>query len=135
MNLKSLTAAEFKSIYRLLVKKEALLARVAKIDTLLGEHERMESAAPANAKPSRKPGRPGKVRAAKEPKRRALKAAILNLLAKAGKTGVRIKDIAKKLGVKPTNIYGWFGSTGKKVKEIKKISPGRYAWVGADVPF
>jgi hypothetical protein len=35
-----------------------------------------------------------------------------------------------KLGVKRQGVDVWFGSTGKKVKEIKKVKPATYAWVG-----
>jgi len=58
------------------------------------------------------------------------KAAIIELVKRAGKPGITVKEIAGELGVKPQSIYVWFGTTGKKVKEIKKVKPATYAWVG-----
>jgi len=31
--------------------------------------------------------------------------------------------------VKSQRMYVWFSGPGKKVKQIKKIAPGKYAWV------
>jgi len=48
----------------------------------------------------------------------------------AGPEGTTVKDLAAKFGVDPQRLYVWFGATGKTVKEIKKVAPARYAWVG-----
>ena len=60
----------------------------------------------------------------------AKKDAIIELVKGAGKAGITVKEVAGKLGVKPQGVYVWFGSTGKKVKEIEKVKPATYAWVG-----
>jgi hypothetical protein len=60
----------------------------------------------------------------------AAKEAIIGLLKASGKTGITVKEVAGKLGVKPQGVYVWFGNTGKKVKEIKKVAPATYAWAG-----
>jgi len=60
----------------------------------------------------------------------ATKDAVIELVKGAGKAGITVKEIAIKLGVKRQGVYVWFGSTGKKVKEIKKVKPATYAWVG-----
>ena len=57
-----------------------------------------------------------------------LKARIVGTLKAAGKSGATIKDLAKKLGKSYGNISVWFHTTGKKIKEIKKVEPGRFAW-------
>jgi hypothetical protein len=49
----------------------------------------------------------------------------------AGKEGMRVKELAKKLGTSDGNITNFFQSTAKKIKEIKKVGPGQFAWVGA----
>ncbi|MGD0539478.1 MAG: hypothetical protein ABSC03_17745, partial [Verrucomicrobiota bacterium] len=70
---------------------------------------------------------------AEKPKARkygAAKEAIIALLKASGKAGITVKEVAGKLGVKPQGVYVWFGNTGKKVKEIKKVAPATYAWVG-----
>jgi hypothetical protein len=67
---------------------------------------------------------------AKAKKYGAAKEAIVALVKASGKTGITVKEVAGKLGVKPQGVYVWFGNTGKKVKEIKKVAPATYAWVG-----
>ncbi len=62
-------------------------------------------------------------------KRGAVKEAIIDVIKGAGKTGVTVKEVAQTLGIKYANASVWFGSTGKKVKEIKRLSRGTYAWV------
>jgi len=57
-----------------------------------------------------------------------LKPRIVGTLKSAGKSGTTVKDIAKKLGKSYGNISVWFHTTGKAVKEIKKVAPGRFAW-------
>ena len=58
-----------------------------------------------------------------------LKERILQTLKTTGKSGVTVKDLAAKLGKSYGNISVWFHTTGKGIKEIKKVEPGRFAWV------
>ena len=57
-----------------------------------------------------------------------LKEGIVQTLRSAGKPGITIKDVAAKLGKSYGNINVWFHTTGKGIKEVKKIEPGRFAW-------
>ncbi len=57
-----------------------------------------------------------------------LKARIVQTLKTVGKPGVKVKDLASKLGTSYGNINVWFRTTAKGVKEIKKVAPGRFAW-------
>ena len=57
-----------------------------------------------------------------------LKDRIVQALKAAGKSGATVKDIAKKLGKSYGNISVWFHTTGKGIKEIKKVAPGKFAW-------
>jgi len=43
---------------------------------------------------------------------------------------MRVKDLAAKLGTSYGNVTAFFQSTGKKIKEIKKIGRGQFAWMG-----
>jgi hypothetical protein len=63
-----------------------------------------------------------------------MKAAISELLAAAGASGLSVPEIAARLQANPRNIHVWFSSTGKTVKEIKKLGPGRYGWAAAAEP-
>ena len=76
------------------------------------------------------PPAPATVKPAKGPRRGAVKDAIIGLVKAAGKTGISVKDVAAKLKAKPQGVYVWFGTTGRKISEIKKVGPAKYAWVG-----
>lgn len=140
MNLSQLTSADLKVLGSLLKEKEALLARVVRIDAKLNAFAggqtapaALAAAAPrarAAAKPAAKPAarkvrrnRPGK-----------FKDKILALLQGAGKEGLSVRDLAGKLGVKPQRMYVWFSASGSRMKEIKKVAPATYAWVSSPPP-
>ena len=141
MNLKSLTSGDLKKLVGLLEQRESLQAQVANIDAELAKFESGALATPAasaESKPGRKPGRrakaakhggvkPGK---AKGPRPGGTKERIIELVKGAGKDGVTVKDVAAKLKAKLVNIRVWFATTGKGVKEIKKVAPAKFAWVG-----
>jgi len=57
-----------------------------------------------------------------------LKERIIRTLKAAGKPGVTVKDLASRLGTSYGNISVWFRTTAKRVKEVKKVAPGRFAW-------
>lgn len=138
MNLSAITSTDLKRLSKLVEQKEALLASLAQLDAELnsfgsGSVRAAASAASASA-PAPAPVRrasPGRPRGSgKRGPRGALKEQIVGLLEAAGKEGVTVKEVAAKLGVKPQNIHVWFSSTGRKLKEIKRIAPGQFAWVG-----
>ena len=146
MKLTQLTSADLKRIAALLERKEALQAQIAQLNSQLTAFEAAEPApAPAppvaKGRPGRKPGprpaiAPAKPRPARVPraKRGAVKAAILDLIKGAGKPGITVKDIAARLGAKYNRIFTWFYTTGRSIGEVKKVGPGKYAWVGVAVP-
>jgi len=133
MNLTQIASADLKRVVTLVEQKETLLAQVAQLNAELASFQAGESAAPAapaapaRGKPGRKPGRPAKAKAGA---RGALKAAISALLQGAGASGLTVKEIAATLKAKPGNVHVWFSSTGKTIKEIKKLAPGTYGWAG-----
>ncbi len=60
--------------------------------------------------------------------RGGLKGRIIRALRATGDKGVTVKDLAARLGKSYGNISVWFHTTGKGVKEIKKVAPGKFAW-------
>ena len=66
---------------------------------------------------------------AKGAKPAVTKEGMIELLKIAGKEGITVKDVASTLGVKSQRMYVWFSGPGKKLKQIKKTAPGKYAWV------
>lgn len=120
MKLSNLSSAQLNQIARLIAKKETLLSRLAKIDAELAKFDGSPVAAvAASAKsPAARKSRKGGVK---------LKDSILKALTAAGAKGVKVGDLAKKLGVKPGNVFSWFYTTGKKNSAIKKVGEARYA--------
>ena len=57
-----------------------------------------------------------------------LKEGIIQALQAAGKSGMTVKEVAAKLGKSYGSISVWFHTTGKRIKEIKKVEAGRFAW-------
>lgn len=135
MNLSSLTSADLQRLAKLIALKETHLAEIASIDAEL-------AAFGSPDKPATKRGRPAASAGAAAPKvkrgrkrggrggRGQLMEKIISLLKEAGKDGLPVKSIAQSLSLKPQNVHVWFSSTGRKQKEIKKLGPGHFAWVG-----
>lgn len=125
MNLSTLTSSELKQLSKLLARKEALQAKINKIDEQLN--------AIGGGKPG-KPGRPGrppksgKGRKPRSGKQMKLKEAIVNLLQTSGKDGLTVKQIADSLNVAHNRVYTWFYATGRNIKAIKKVGAAQYAW-------
>ena len=116
MNLASLSSSDLKQIAKLLEQREKLQAQVDKINSRL---EAFGSGGTVRKASAKSPAKPGK-------KRGALKEAVIATLKEAGKEGLKVREIADKIGTKPVNIHAWFHSTGKKIKEIKKLKTGKY---------
>jgi len=125
MNLTTLTTSQFKQIIALMKQKEDLEARLGKINAQLAAFEGGAPAKSAAVKPGRKAGK----KTARAP-RGALKAEIINALKAAGKTGLSVGELAKKMGVTSARMFNWFYATGKNVPQIKPAGKARYAWVG-----
>ncbi|MHC1767733.1 MAG: hypothetical protein AB9869_26245 [Verrucomicrobiia bacterium] len=122
-------------IQKLVERKEALAQEIERINRELQE---MESGATPTASvrgatrkaPSPKPGRPAAAKKSVSGKARRgeLKKRIVAQLKTAGKDGVKVKDLAAKLGSSYGNITAFFQSTGQNIPQIKKVGPAQYAW-------
>ena len=132
MALFNLSSAQLARLIGLVKKKESLQTKLDRIETELTS---LETGKAAPKKRGRKPGRPAgtvaktkgaKVRKSKRGKR--LKQPLLKALAAAGPSGIKVKDLAAKLKVKPGNIFSWFYTTGKKISGIKKVGEAKYAY-------
>lgn len=56
---------------------------------------------------------------------------VVAALQAAGKTGIRVKELAKSLGTKPLNIHSWFHSNLKRYPSITKLAGGHYRLDGS----
>ena len=133
MDPKHITSHSLRSLLSLTEKKEQLLNGIEEVENeiakaLKGAATSVVEAAEAVTpfKSSKAKGK--KTRKAKASKPGGLKERILALLQDADDQGLKVKEIADKLGAKSTNISVWFSTTGKKL--ATKIEPGRYAAKG-----
>jgi hypothetical protein len=139
MNLSGLNSKDWARIATLIEKKEKLKTQLGEIDR---ELDAFGADAPENgaasprprARRGRKPARRA-ARAAKPGKtgktaRGQLKESVIKELKSGGKEGVTVRDLVAKLGSTYGNITAFFQTTGKKIPEIKKVGPARFAWAG-----
>lgn len=125
MKFTSLSSAQAARLVQLVQEKETLLAKLSQVDRALSALESGSGVA-LSAPSSRRRGRPvGSGRGARKPGK--LKTGILEALKAAGPKGITVKDLTKKLKVKPNNVFSWFYTTGRKVQGLKKVGPARYA--------
>lgn len=129
MNLTELTSHDLKKAVALMQQKETLQAKMAEVDSQLsallgGKVGKMGAKLGLDAKRNPvvmgvpKPGRSGQV-----------KEAIITLLKKVSPQGLSRKEICQRINSTPNRLNVWLHSTGKKIKQIKRIAPGTYAWI------
>jgi hypothetical protein len=59
-------------------------------------------------------------------KRGELSENIIKALGTAGDKGLKIKDLAEKVGANYRNVSVWFVTTGKKYPKVKKVAPAHF---------
>ena len=106
------------------------MARVQEIDReMLRIQRQFESTARSAGRAQVTVTRPALKAHRKQVGRGELKEKIISALRAAGKAGLTVGDLSKKLRVKRANLYVWFNGTGRNVREIKKIGPATYRLV------
>jgi hypothetical protein len=123
MDLSHITSHSLRRVLNLTERKDELIALIAEIETEISK-ALSGAVAPAAKAPAKKAAPARKARK-KTKKPSPLKSRILSLLATAGPKGLRVKDIAAKLGLPGGNISVWISTTGKKL--VSKVGPGVYA--------
>ena len=136
MDPKHITSHSLRNLLSLTEKKEQFLKGIEEVENeiakaLSGAKASVVKATEAITKPARAKGKKG--RKTKASKTGGLKDRILSLLHEAGDQGLKVKEIAEKLGAKAGNISVWFSTTGKKL--TTKVEPGRYAVKGSKPVF
>jgi uncharacterized protein YjcR len=135
MDLTHITSQSLRRVLNLTERKDELVKLVSELETeiaksLTGAKATFGKAfSKAVSKPVSQPAKvakkPAKAAKAAKGKRGGLKDRVLALLAAAGDKGLRVKDIASKLGTSTGNVSVWFSTTGKSL--TTKLQPGRYA--------
>jgi predicted phage gp36 major capsid-like protein len=130
MNLRSLTTSDLARIQKLIERKENLAGQISAIDRQLESFETASGNGDGRVeKTLRQPARRTRARRGRSQRGR-LKEKVVAALKSAGKEGVTVKDLASRLGSNYGNITSWFQATGSRMKEIKKVGPAQFAWVG-----
>jgi len=118
MSLSSLSSGQIRRIVKLVKKKAQIQAKLAQVERSLDALE--GGKVPEVKSGPKKRGR----------RRKSLKDALLKKLKSAGKKGLKVKELAKSLKANPASFSVWIYTTGKKIKGIKKVGPGRFAFRG-----
>lgn len=132
MDVSHINTNVLRKLLSLTEQKEALQGKLASIDAEIAALTTGKAVAKrAAGSPAAAPKSPGR---GKRGRRGALKEQILSILAAAGDSGARVRDIADQLGINPQNIHVWFSSTGKKLAEIARVDAGHYRLQGVAAP-
>lgn len=127
---KNIPSSVLRKLVRLSERKEELMAHVQDIDReMLRIQRQFESSGRVTSSASVTVTRPALKVRRKQVGRGELKGKIVSALRVAGKPGLTVGDLSKKLKVKRANLYVWFNGTGRNVSEIKKIGPATYRFV------
>jgi hypothetical protein len=136
MDLTKLTAKEFGRIVKLLRRKESLEKKLGQVERSVAKvvgagaslvARRARRIASGRGRVGRR-GRPKGRRSTgrKFGRRGGLREVVLKQLKRAGKTGLKIKDLAGKLNIQRQRLDTWFYQNVKKIRGLKKIGPGHY---------
>ena len=126
----NIPSSALRKLVALSERKEDLMARVQEIDReMLRIQRQFESTGRATSPAPVTVTRPALKIRRKQVGRGELKGKIISALRAAGKAGLTVGDLSKKLRVKRANLYVWFNGTGRNVREIKKIGPATYRFV------
>lgn len=118
----------YKEAFSLEGQRAALQTKLDKIVGRLGViKSELFSEQPSSSKTSKAPTKNIAAKKKTRAGRGELKAAVLNAMKAAGDTGVKVGELAKRLGVKPPNMYAWFQQAVKRMPEIKKIGTAHYS--------
>lgn len=124
--LNNIPSVTLRKLVALSERKDALMTRVQDIEReMLRIQRSAETASNEPARPTVSRPDTGKVRR-RQAGRGELKEKIIIALRKAGKGGLTIGDLSKKIRVKRANLYVWFNGTGRNTRAIKKIGPATY---------
>jgi hypothetical protein len=130
MDLTKLTAKEFGRIVKLLRRKESLEKKLTQVERSVAKvvgagasfvARRAKRIASGRGRPAgrRSTGR-------KFGRRGGLRKVVLTQLQRAGVTGLKIKDLARKMNIQRQRLDTWFYQNVKKIRGLKKIGPGHY---------
>jgi hypothetical protein len=137
MDLTKLTANEFGRIVKLLRRKESLEKKLGQVERSVAKvvgagaslvARRARRIASGRGRSQGRRGRPKGRRSTgrKFGRRGGLRKVVLAQLKRAGKAGLKIKDLAGRMNIQRQRLDTWFYQNVKKVRGLRKIGPGHY---------
>ncbi|NBQ64390.1 MAG: hypothetical protein EBS49_07195 [Verrucomicrobia bacterium] len=137
MDLTKLTAKEFGRIVKLLRRKESLEKKLGQVERSVAKvvgagaslvARRARRIASGRGRSQGRRGRPKGRRSTgrKFGRRGGLRKVVLAQLKRAGKAGLKIKDLAGRMNIQRQRLDTWFYQNVKKVRGLRKIGPGHY---------
>jgi len=129
MDITKLTAKEFGRIVKLLRRKESLEKKLGQLERSVAKVVGAGASAVARGANRIARGRPakrGRSTVRKFSRRGGLRKVILAQLTRAGKTGLKIKDLAGKMNIQRQRLDTWFYQNLKKIRGLRKVGPGHY---------
>jgi len=106
--------------------------KIKGLSKITGGHYRLKGGAGETQSPSSSSASAPKASAgrrkgkAKGARRGELSENIIKALGAAGDKGLKIKDLAEKVGANYRNVSVWFVTTGKNFPKVKKVAPAHY---------
>ena len=127
MNLSQITTTDLSAIGKLLQRKESLQAEVAKIDGQLDSYGSGKLVKQVAGKVSLvKLQKAASKKRSPRSKKGSIREGVNNVLKNAGKAGMHISKIAEGMGGNLGSLRQWFATSGKKIKNIKRVGPATY---------
>ena len=133
MDITKLTSKKFGHIVRLLRRKESLEKKLGQLERSVAQVIGAGASAVARGanriargRPARRGRKAGRSTGKKFNRRGGLRKVILAQLARAGKTGLKIKDLAGKMNIQRQRLDTWFYQNLKKIRGLRKVGPGHY---------
>ncbi len=133
MDLTKINISVLREMLKLSERKEELLKELKELEEKIISHASdFNSTTPSKFKKPKKTGAhtPKKINTSEQISKRAsrgtMKVMVLDALKAAGPAGIKIPDLAHKIGVKNANLHVWFSNTGKKLPEIERIGAGLF---------
>lgn len=119
----NIASATLRKLLKLAEKREKLQEELNAITTKISAiySGSLKLGAERKAKPGARKKRK------KSARRGAVKESIIAAIKASGSKGIGVKELASTLGIKNANLHVWFATTGKTIKGLKKVGPGRYA--------
>ncbi|MCF7729939.1 MAG: hypothetical protein K9M81_06195 [Chthoniobacterales bacterium] len=133
MDLTKINISVLREMLKLSERKEELLKELKELEEKIISHASdFNSATPSKFKKPKKIGvhATQKINSSEKISKRAsrgtMKVIVLDALKEAGPAGIKIPELAHKIGVKNANLHVWFSNTGKKLPEIERIGVGLF---------